>query len=92
MLNFCCTQLSTWFYEAGKKGFSAIPGKFEDGTYTIFLQGRNQDFEIKDGRLTVLQQAINYCPFCGTSLSKVVRRNEKGIAFYADKNIDHLLA
>jgi hypothetical protein len=91
MINFCCSQLSSWFYNAGSKGFSAIPKLSEDDSYTIFLQSRNQDVEVRDGMLSVGQQAISYCPFCGTKLSKVIKRNKEGIEFYAKKNIDLLI-
>lgn len=46
---------------------------------------------VKEGKLTVGQQAIQYCPFCGTKLSKVIKRNKEGIEFYAKKNRDLLL-
>jgi hypothetical protein len=91
MIEFCCSPLSTWFYCAGSKGFSAIPKLYEDGTYTIFFQTRNQDIEVREGKLTVSQQAIHYCPFCGTKLSKVIKRNKEGIEFYAKKNVNLLI-
>jgi hypothetical protein len=91
MIKFCCSLLSSWFDSAGSKGFSVIPMLYEDNTYTVFLQARNQDVEIREGKLTVGQQAIMYCPFCGTKLSKVVKRNKEGIEFYAKKNIDLLI-
>lgn len=90
MSKFCCTLLDDLFDEAGKKGFSVIPEKLSDNMYKIFLQSRNQDTDLKEGKLTVIEQGISYCPFCGTQLSKVVEMNKEDIIFYADKN-RHLL-
>lgn len=91
MLNFCCSQLSTWFSAAGKKGFSVVPKKYEDNSYTVFLQGRNQDAELKEGRVTILQQAISYCPFCGSELNIVMSQNIEKIEYYAAQNKDLVL-
>lgn len=91
MSKFCCSLLDDWFEEAGKKGFSMVPEKLEDNKYKIYLQCRNQDTQIKEGRLTVIEQGISYCPFCGTELSEAIKKSKEEVAYYAAKNNNLLL-
>lgn len=91
MNNFCCEILAEMFDRAGKKGFSVVPEKVDKDTFHIYLQGRNQDVELKEGKLTILEKGITYCPFCGTELRKTINQNREEVAFYAAKNIDLLL-
>jgi len=48
-VQFCCTGLSEKIVEAGRKGFSVIPFKYEDNLYSnelysFFLQFSDADF------------------------------------------------
>jgi hypothetical protein len=91
MSKFCCDILGDMFEDAGKKGFSVVPERQGKDTYHIFLQGRNQDTELKEGKLTVFERAISYCPFCGSKLSDVIDKHKVQIDLYADRNKSLLL-
>jgi len=87
----CCELFSEMINEAGKKGFAFIPKNIEPGQYIIFLQSRNQDTDDITDKLTVIQQAVRYCPFCGTELQQVIQKNKVLIEALFEKNKRFLL-
>lgn len=91
MSEFCCDILDDMFEQAGRKGFSVVPEDVGENVFHIYLQARNQDVELKEGKLTVLEKGISYCPFCGTKLSKLLSGNKEKVAYYAARNISLLL-
>jgi hypothetical protein len=89
-VHFCCINLTTTIVEAGRKGFSVIPFKHENNLYSnelysFFLQYRDTEF-IDNNNCTMAQQAVKYCPWCGTELSILASQKEKDMAYYAARN------
>lgn len=86
MKNFCCSISADLFDDAGRKGFALLPEKMDEGDYIIILQSRNLDIEAVEGKLTVIQRAIGYCPFCGSKFDEVIEQHIDEIESYANKN------
>jgi hypothetical protein len=92
---FCCKVLEENIIEGGRKGFSVIPFKHENNTYsndlyTFFLQYREIDF-VDNNDCTMAQRAISFCPWCGTELAQLVLDNEQVFEFYSKKNNEMII-
>ena len=86
---FCCEIFSSFVENIGKRGFSIVPGS-KMNLRSFFLQSRTHD-ELKtispgsetltetvnnSARSSVIQQAIKFCPFCGTNLDRWIKKNK----------------
>ena len=86
--HFCCSILEDHIFSAGRKGFSIIPVYFPElrESYIFFLQSRNLDASEIEFNHTIIDQAINFCPWCGTKLSEIVSEKKDFIQEIATKN------
>ena len=86
---YCCALFMEHLAEAGRRGFAIIPfeNPSQSGNYFYFLQSRTADYdEIKTTRHITIDRVISYCPWCGTILTDVTRRNREVIAEMARRN------
>ncbi|WP_341840874.1 hypothetical protein [Chitinophaga caseinilytica] len=91
MDKLCCGLFKEMLGNAGRSGFAALPNICDTGEIHIFLQGRNQDSNLKEGKLTIIQQGIAYCPFCGTKFSETIQANRELMEGLAEKNRNYIL-
>jgi hypothetical protein len=83
---FCCSIFLEALESVGQKGFSILPKKLSgEDDYFFVLQGRSKDLS------EVFQQAIKYCPWCGTKLAEVIWINREVIKTLYENNKGALL-
>jgi hypothetical protein len=89
---FCCESFKERINSAGQKGFSIIPveNPYIKDDYAYFLQTRNVDETDNESRHIIIETGILYCPWCGSKLTEVTKKNKDAIAEIAEKN-KHLI-
>ena len=85
----CCSVFSTLIESAGKRGFSVV-GHMILGRNCFVFQSRNRDFEDKERMHFVVQQVIQYCPFCGVELQELILRNENSFEEFKQECVEYL--
>lgn len=93
-LEMCCNDSYELVKNSGKKGFSLIPKNSDDLLYFCF-QSRiadHKEIEYLEKNITtdvsikmslIIQRGIKFCPFCGTDLKKVIKKNRTALKAYA---------
>lgn len=87
---FCCDLFESLVDNAGRRGFSIIAGAQLD-LRAFFLQSRTHNDPIIDpsndrsqslplNHSLIFQNAIKFCPFCGTDLKRWIGSNERAFA------------
>jgi len=88
-MQYCCGNFKESVEMVGSKGLSIIPEHIEEFNLNFFvIQYRNYDIghEIEVKTLSIGNQAIHFCPWCGSNLSKLISDNLKEFIELAEKN------
>jgi len=92
---FCCAGFENLISGAGRRGIAALVWRDLMGRLSFVLQARAVDFadEMKLPRsdlqlnLNIASSTgLNYCPFCGYELQKLLRRDPR---FFEDLEARH---
>ena len=89
-MKFCCDAFAGLVGEAGRRGFSILA--FDEDDFQYFLiQGRSAGPSAPSEVTGIVQTGLQYCPWCGKKLKRIIRRQLKEFKVLAREHDQYVL-
>ncbi len=85
--NYCCQQFINRINNIGKAGFSFLAVDNDNLKYFV-VQGQMEG----GTKSSIVQTGINYCPFCGIKLEKLIKKQKELFLKIANKHMQFYLS